>query len=71
MDQHMMEHLAWARRVFQPSNVQVLSLSCDATRISGKDTLAVVLYALQVSLACWAPPQVSGLVQKRKVRNAF
>ena len=52
---HMMEYVGWCRRFFCPSQVRVLSIACDATRISGRDTMACALYAPEIGLGAWAP----------------
>ena len=45
------------REVFAPRRVHRISLSADATQLSGKDTLEVALYSPELQRVLWAPTQ--------------
>ena len=60
------------RRLFGPDKVHALSLSADATRLSGKDTLAVALYSPELKRALWAPPQAATFAaESRRSKHPF
>ena len=46
------------RAVFDPTRCNIICLSLDASRVSGKDTLYVAMFAPQLGKAMWCPPQV-------------
>ena len=57
----MSRYLAASRTFFDPAQISVLSLACDASRVSGKEIMLVVLLGTRhdgETHACWAPPQV-------------
>ena len=57
----MSRYLAASRTFFDPAQISVLSLACDASRVSGKEIMLVVLLGTRhdgETRACWAPPQV-------------
>ena len=52
---------------FAPGSCNVVSCALDASRVGGRDTLFVALYAPELKKALWCPPQAP---QKRRKNNA-
>lgn len=57
-----------AAEAMQHGRVQVLSVSFDASRVDGKDTLYSALWSPQQGLGCWGDPMVPGAKQGKLKR---
>ena len=54
---------------FHHSQVKILSVSLDASRVSGKDTLYLAVCSTEKSIACWGDPQVAGELRNARLKR--
>jgi hypothetical protein len=64
--QRVKGHWHHLRAVFRAPELRIYSLALDATRAAGKDMLFQTLYAPEVGVGAWLPPQAGGGAAGRK-----
>ena len=57
---HAAQVVAENRRAFSSNVAGVTSVTCDATRLGGRETLWLALWNSSLQKAVWSPPQVPG-----------
>ena len=57
----MLQYQGAGQAAFSETATPVLSVALDGTRMDGRDTLYVAVYAPATALAIWAPPQAADL----------